>query len=87
MQGLIVSPDAASTDVEVSMAKRQKAKVRPKSHPKKMSSNELCKRLCGVAAFQVEDQGAQKLVYEAVRRLQQLDAAARDHGILPKRGG
>jgi hypothetical protein len=48
------------------------------------SSDDLCKRLVAMAAFSLyDDPKGQKLVYEAVRKLQMLDAAARAAGILP----
>ena len=50
--------------------------------PKKMSSKELCMSLVGVAAFHVEDKVAQMKIYEAVRRLQMLEKAAIDAGML-----
>lgn len=49
-----------------------------------MSSKELCASLVGIAAFHVEDKAAQMKIYEAVRRLQLLEAAAIDAGLLPK---
>jgi len=52
---------------------------------KKMSSDDLCKALSGIAAFHVEDDVAQAKIYEAIRRLQVMEKAAIDAGILPKR--
>jgi hypothetical protein len=52
---------------------------------KQMSSDDLCKALSGIAAFHVEDDIAQAKIYEAIRRLQAMEKAAIDAGILPKR--
>jgi hypothetical protein len=56
-----------------------------KSVPRKMSSVDLCKALSGIAAFHVEDKAAQMKIYEAIRRLQALEKAAIDAGLLPAR--
>ena len=52
---------------------------------KRISSDDLCKALSGVAAFHVEDNIAQAKIYEAIRRLQVMEKAAIDAGLLPKR--
>lgn len=64
-------------------AAKKKAKPTP---PRAMSAAGLCKALCGVAAFHVEDKAAQAKIYEAVRRLQLLEKAAVDAGLLPANG-
>jgi hypothetical protein len=62
------------------IAKRRK----PSTPPRRMSTKDLCKSLAGVAAFHVEDGSAQLKIYEAIRRLQMLDAAGVEAGILPQ---
>jgi hypothetical protein len=52
---------------------------------KQMSSADLCGELAAIAAFHVEDDVAQAKIYEAIRRLQVMDKAAREAGILPIR--
>lgn len=64
--------------------KKVKKKAAP-TPPRKMSTIDLCKALAGVAAFHVEDSVAQMKIYEAIRRLQMLDKAAADAGLLPAR--
>ena len=64
------------------MKKKKKMPARKSTPPKKMSSKELCMSLVGVAAFHVEDRVAQMKIYEAVRRLQMLEKAAIDAGML-----
>lgn len=59
---------------------KTKKKVPP---PRKMSSLDLCKALAGIAAFHVEDMAAQMKIYEAVRRLQIMERAAVEAGLLP----
>lgn len=62
-----------------------KKKTPPKRKPspaRKMSSNELCKSLVAVAGF-TEDEQTRLKIYEAVRRLQLLEAAAIEAGFLP----
>ena len=61
---------------------KKKTVKRTPTPPKKMSSKELCMSLVGVAAFHVEDKVAQMKIYEAVRRLQMLEKAALDAGML-----
>jgi len=66
------------------MKKRKKIIQRPKRKPALIRSDELCKRLVAMAAFSLYgNPHAQKLVYNAVRQLQLLDAAAVKAGILP----
>jgi hypothetical protein len=65
--------------METSVAKAKKAKP-----PLKMSSTDLCKALAGIAAFHVEDEAAQMKIYEAIRRLQIMEKAAIDAGLLSK---
>lgn len=60
---------------------RRQIKAKP-APPRKMSSTELCKSLACVAAFHVEDKAAQMKIYEAIRRLQMLEKAAFDAGML-----
>jgi len=64
--------------------KAAKTKKAP-TPPRRMSSKELCLSLVGIAAFHVEDKLAQQKIYEAVRRLQLLEQAAVDAGLLPAR--
>lgn len=64
------------------MAKKQLTK-RSFKGVKMMSSNDLCKALSGIAAFHVEDDTAQAKIYEAIRRLQVMEKAAIDAGLLP----
>jgi hypothetical protein len=49
---------------------------------RQMSAAELCKSLVALAAFHVEDKVAQRKIYEAVRRLQLLEKAARAAGLV-----
>lgn len=58
-------------------------KKRRASPPRRMSATDLCKSLAGIAAFHVEDRAAQMKIYEAIRRLQLLEKAAIDAGLLP----
>lgn len=58
-------------------------KAKRATPPRKMSSKDLCMALTGVAAFHVDDKAAQMKIYEAVRRLQLLEKAAVDAGLLP----
>lgn len=52
-----------------------------KPKPALIDSDELCRQLVCMAAFSLYDQPkAQKLVYEAVRKLQRMDALAREAG-------
>lgn len=65
--------------------KKTKSKPRKASNPaRKMHTIDLCKSLAGVAAFHVEDKVARMKIYEAIRRLQMLDAAAVAIGLLPQ---
>ena len=66
------------------MAKKQLSK-RSFKGVKRMSTADLCKALSGVAAFHVEDDKAQAKIYEAIRRLQVMEKAAVDAGLLPAR--
>lgn len=50
---------------------------------RRMSSKELCVSLVAIAAFHVEDKQAQIKIYEAVRRLELMEAAAISAGLLP----
>jgi hypothetical protein len=59
-------------------------KAKKSTPPRRMSSKQLCAALVGIAAFHVEDKAAQMKIYEAVRRLELLEAAAVDAGLLPK---
>lgn len=63
------------------MAKRQLSK-RSFKGVRQMSSDDLCKALSGIAAFHVEDDVAQAKIYEAIRRLQVMDKAAKEAGII-----
>jgi hypothetical protein len=63
------------------MAKRLLSK-RSFKGVKQMSSDNLCKALSGIAAFHVDDDVAQAKIYEAVRRLQVMEKAAKEAGIL-----
>lgn len=65
------------------LRKKKKAKKSP-SPPKKMKTKDLCISLVAIAAFHVEDTAAQAKIYEAVRRLQLLDSAAINSGVLPE---
>lgn len=62
--------------------KPKKKLAKPKSVPRLVRSDELCKRLVAIAAFHIDDPKAQATVYRAVRQLQLLDAAAVKAGIL-----
>lgn len=64
------------------MARKQLTK-RSFKGVKRLSTDDLCKALCGIAAFHVEDDVAQAKVYEAVRRLQVMEKAAIAAGLLP----
>ena len=64
--------------------KKPKRNARP-AVPRRMSSIDLCKSLACIAAFHVEDKAAQMKIYEAVRRLQMLEKAAIDAGMLLER--
>jgi hypothetical protein len=63
------------------MPKKMPPKKRPVP-PRRMSSKQLCTSLVAIAAFHVEDKAAQRKIYEAVRRLQLLDEAARAAGLI-----
>lgn len=62
---------------------KKKAVKKRATPPRKMSTKQLCASLVGIAAFHVEDKTAQMKIYEAVRRLQLLEVAAIDAGLLP----
>jgi hypothetical protein len=65
------------------MKKRKRKVEKPRPAPVLVSSDELCKYLCGIAAFSLHDNpSAQAVVYAAVRQLQLLDAEAIKAGIL-----
>ncbi len=64
---------------------KKKTVKRTPTPPKKMSSKELCMALSGIAAFHVEDRISQMKIYEAIRRLQMLEKAAVDAGMLLER--
>lgn len=64
------------------MTKATKRPSKTKSHPTRMSTKELCLSLVSIAAFHVEDDAAQKKIYEAVRRLEALDSAAIAAGLI-----
>jgi len=64
---------------------RKKTQKHRPTPPRKMSTKELCIHLSGVAAFHTEDKTAQSKIYEAIRRLQLLEKAAIEAGILPAR--
>lgn len=64
------------------MPKKTRPK-KPPSFPRKMSSKQLCTSLVAIAAFHVEDKSAQAKIYEAVRRLELLEAAAIGACLLP----
>ncbi len=66
------------------MKMKKKAVKRKPTPPRKMSSDELCKSLASVAAFQLVDEVSRLKIYEAIRRLQLLDAAAIEADILPR---
>ena len=55
-----------------------------RSSPRKMSTYDLCLSLSCIAAFNLDGPKAQAQIYEAIRRLQALDAAAIEAGIIPK---
>lgn len=68
------------------MTKKKKTPPKRKPNPaRKMSSFELCASLSGIAAFHVEDKASQMKIYEAIRRLQLLEKAAVEAGLLPAR--
>lgn len=59
-------------------------KAAPRPSPRKMLTDELCLNLSCIAAFNLDDRPqAQLKIYEAIRRLKLLDAAAIETGILP----
>lgn len=67
--------------------KKKKPKPRQiaSSPPKKMTTDELCKHLACLAAFNLDGRPQQQMkVYEAIRRLQMMDDAAIRAGILPQ---
>jgi hypothetical protein len=67
---------------------KSKKPQKPKSKPALLRSDDLCKRLVTMAALQLYgNERAQKLIYEAVRKLQLLDAEAVKAGILPAAHG
>ena len=59
--------------------KAPKAKPIP---PRKMSSKQLCVSLVSIAAFHIDDKTAQMKIYDAVRRLELLDEAAKAAGLI-----
>lgn len=64
---------------------RKKKKAAPKrkpTPPRKMSSHDLCMDLAAIGGF-VEDEATRFKIYEAVRRLQLLEKAAVEAGLLP----
>lgn len=61
-------------------AKKQKREPSP---PKVTSTEDLCKDLVSIAALHVDDEKSRQVIYAAVKLLQQLDAVAREAGILP----
>lgn len=63
---------------------KKAAKKLPKaaSQARRMSSHDLCLSLTVIAGF-TDDQRASFKIYEAVRRLQLLEKAAIDAGLLP----
>lgn len=66
------------------MKKKKKVPVRRKPiPPRMMSTEELCYSLAGIAAFHVEDDAARMKIYETMRRLQMLDKAAIEAGLIP----
>lgn len=66
------------------MKKKTKKKVAPRRGPRKMLTDDLCGHLSRIAAFNLDDRpAAQMKVYEAIRRLRLLDAAAIEAGIIP----
>ncbi len=68
--------------------KARKKLVKPKSRPALTRSDDLCKQLVAMAAFNLQgNDHAQQVIYKAVRQLQLLDAAAVKAGILPAGNG
>ena len=65
-------------------AKKKPPPKRKASPPRQMRTEELCKSLVGIAGLQITDEVSRNRIYEAVRRLQVLDAVAIEVGILPK---
>lgn len=63
---------------------KKTAKKLPKaaSQARRMSSHDLCVSLTSIAGF-AEDEDTSFKIYEAVRRLQLLEKAAVDAGLLP----
>lgn len=66
------------------MMKKAKRKPMPKKNAaaRKMSSNELCRDLAVIGGL-VESEDTAAKIYEAVRRLQLLEKAAVEAGLLP----
>lgn len=64
------------------MKSRKKPPKKIATPPRKMSSKQLCISLVAIAAFHVEDKTAQSKIYDAVRRLQLLEKAAMDAGLI-----
>lgn len=67
---------------------KRKPRAKPKSKPALVRSDELCKHLVTMAAFNLYgNPKAQALIYKAVRQLQLLDIEAVKAGILPANDG
>lgn len=65
--------------------KKKKAATKKKPNPARaMSANDLCKSLAAIAGLHVENEQARFKIYEAIRRLQLLEAAAIEAGLLPQ---
>ena len=63
--------------------KKTAAPKRKLAPPRKMSSHDLCVSLAAIAAFHVENKASQMKIYEAIRRLQLMEKAVVDAGLLP----
>lgn len=57
-----------------------------KFDPRALSSHDLCMRLSGVAAFHTSDKQSQLCIYDAIRRLSQLEEVAIKAGLISPRG-
>lgn len=64
----------------------KRAAKRKATLPRKMSTKDLCMSLVGIAALHIEDKASQMKVYEAIRRLQIMEKAAIEAGLLPASG-
>jgi len=62
--------------------KKKKKVARKPTYLRRMSTYNLCLNLVGIAGFHIDDEESRMKIYEAVRRLQMLDKAAKEAGLL-----